>query len=59
MNTPFAIVLGVFAAVQFCSSLAILISNRRYGSAGTLYYSSLVGLLTAFAVGVHMTILAS
>jgi hypothetical protein len=58
-NIPFAVVLGVFAAVQFCSSLAITITNRNKGSAGTLYYNSLVGLLTSFAVGVSMTILAS
>ena len=58
-NIPFAAVVGVFAAVQFCASLAILISNRKQGAAGTLYYNSLVALLAAFAIGVDITILAS
>lgn len=52
-------VLGVFAAAQFCSSLAIVLSNRKRGAAGTLYYNSLAGVLTSFAVGVSVTILAS
>lgn len=49
----------MFAAAQFCSSLAILICNRKQGAAGTLYYNSLIGLLTSFAIGVSLTILAS
>jgi hypothetical protein len=57
-NIPFAAILGIFAAAQFCSSLAIVILNRK-GSARTLYYNSLLGLLVSFAVGVSLTILAS
>lgn len=45
--------------MQFCASLAILISNRKQGATGTLYYNSLVALLAAFAIGVDITILAS
>lgn len=58
-NIPFAAVLGLFAAAQFCASLSILFSNRKQGAAGNLYYNSLVALLAAFAIGVCITILAS
>jgi hypothetical protein len=58
MNLPFAIVMGVFAAIQFCASFSIVISNRKTGAARVLYYNALLALLTAFAIGVNLTILA-
>ena len=59
MNIPFAVVLGVFATAQFLASLAIALLNRSSGSGRLLYYSSLLGMLVAFAIGVNSTILSS
>lgn len=59
MNIPFAVVLGVFATTQFCSSLAIALLNRKSGTGRLLYYCSLMGMLVAFAIGVSLTILSS
>lgn len=59
MNIPFAVVLGVFATVQFFCSLAIALLNRNSGAGRLLYYCSLMGMLVAFAIGVSLTILTS
>ena len=57
-NVPFAIVLGVFAVMQFITALLIFLLNIKIHTTKAIYYCSLIGMLVSFSIGVQMTILS-
>ena len=57
-NLPFAIVLGVYAAIQLCSAFLLLVSNRS-GKYRSMFFLSLVLALVTLSLGASETILAS
>jgi hypothetical protein len=56
IKIPFVIAVGIFALLQLFSSVSILILNAREHSTRSIYYSSVIGMLSSFAMGVYYAV---
>lgn len=59
MKVPLSVAVGIFALLQLFSSVSILILSAREYATRSIYYSSIIGMVSAFAVGVYYTLEAA
>jgi hypothetical protein len=59
VKVPFAILIGIFALMQLFASVRILILNAGGQTVKSIYYSSIICMLSVFGVAVYYTLEAS